>query len=140
MYKRSFKKFYGILIEGKVIPAIEDIKISAYKKNDNFIIIFSYANEDGKYKRGHLSMDDECELKSVKEGYKINPTKENKQFFKCGKLSYLKIKVENLEENLLSGIFISSSEKIFRNNNNTNKEGVFTFMNLSSGEYYIQSF
>ena len=33
-------------------------------------------------------MDDEFEFKAVKEGYKINPTKKNKHFFKREKLSY----------------------------------------------------
>ena len=132
----------GILIEGKVTPPIKDIKISAYNKNDNSIITFSYTDKDGKYKIGPLSMDDEYELKAVKEGYKINPTKKNKHYFNCEKLSYLKVKVEDLEGNPLSGVFISlsSSEKNFRTNNNTNAEGVFTFMDLSSGEYYIQPF
>ena len=87
-------------------------------------------------------MDDDYELKAVKEGYKIYPLKDNKHFFKCEKLSYLKVKVEDLDGNPLSGVFISlsSSEKNFRTNNNTNSEGVFTFMDLSSGEYYLQPF
>ena len=132
----------GILIEGKVTPPIKDIKISAYNKNDNSIITTSLTNKEGKYKIGPLSMDDEYELKAVKEGYKIYPTSENKHFFKCEKLSYLKVKVQDLDGNPLSGVFISlsSSERSFRANNNTNNEGFFTFMDLSSGEYYIQPF
>ena len=132
----------GILIEGKVSPPIKDIKISAYNKNDNSIITTSLTNNEGKYKIGPLSMDDEYELKAIKEGYKIYPNKENRHYFKCEKLSYLKVKVEDLEGNPLSGVFISlsSSERSFRANNNTNNEGFFTFMDLSSGEYYIQPF
>ena len=132
----------GILIEGNVSPAIKDIKILAYNKNDNSLITTSYTNEKGKYKIGPLSMDDEYELKAIKEGYKIYPKKENKYLFKCEKLSYLKVKVEDLEGNPLSGVFISlsSSERSFRANNNTNNYGYFTFIDLSSGEYYIQPF
>ena len=132
----------GILIEGNVSPAIKDIKILAYNKNDNSLITTSYTNEKGKYKIGPLSMDDEYELKAIKEGYKIYPKKENKYLFKCEKLSYLKVKVEDLEGNPLSGVFISlsSSERSFRANNNTNNDGYFTFIDLSSGEYYIQPF
>ena len=132
----------GILIEGKVTPPIKDIKISAYNKNDNSIITTSLTDETGKYKIGPLSMEDEYELKAIKEGYKIYPNKDNKHYFKCEKLSYLKVKVEDLDGNPLSGVFISlsSSERSFRANNNTNNEGFFTFMDLSSGEYYIQPF
>ena len=132
----------GILIEGKVTPPIKDIKISAYNKNDNSIITTSLTDDNGKYKIGPLSMDDEYELKAIKEGYKIYPNKDNRHYFKCEKLSYLKVKVEDLEGNPLSGVFISlsSSERSFRANNNTNNEGFFTFMDLSSGEYYIQPF
>ena len=56
------------------------------------------------------------------------------------KLSYLKVKVEDLEGNPLSGVFISlsSSEKRIRTNNNTNTEGVFIFM--ESDVYYIKTF
>jgi hypothetical protein len=87
-------------------------------------------------------MEDEYELKAVKEGFKIYPTQENKHFFKCEKLSYLKVKVEDLDGNPLSGVFISlsSSERNFKANNNTNHEGYYTFIDLSSGEYYIQPF
>ena len=132
----------GILIEGKVTPAIKDIKIMAYNKNDNTLITSSLTDEKGKYKIGPLSMDDEYELKAVKEGYKIYPKKGETNVFKCEKLSYLKVKVEDLEGNPLSGVFISlsSSERSFRANNNTNNDGYFTFIDLSSGEYYIQPF
>ena len=132
----------GILIEGKVTPAIKDIKIMAYNKNDNTLITSSLTDEKGKYKIGPLSMDDEYELKAVKEGYKIYPKKGEANVFKCEKLSYLKVKVEDLEGNPLSGVFISlsSSERSFRANNNTNNDGYFTFIDLSSGEYYIQPF
>ena len=132
----------GILIEGKVTPAIKDIKIMAYNKNDNTLITLSLTDEKGKYKIGPLSMDDEYELKAIKEGYKIYPKKGETNVFKCEKLSYLKVKVEDLEGNPLSGVFISlsSSERSFRANNNTNNDGYFTFIDLSSGEYYIQPF
>ena len=132
----------GILIEGKVTPAIKDIKIMAYNKNDNTLITSSLTDEKGKYKIGPLSMDDEYELKAIKEGYKIYPKKGETNVFKCEKLSYLKVKVEDLEGNPLSGVFISlsSSERSFRANNNTNNDGYFTFIDLSSGEYYIQPF
>ena len=132
----------GILIEGKVTPAIKDIKIMAYNKNDNTLITSSLTDEKGKYKIGPLSMDDDYELKAIKEGYKIYPKKGETNVFKCEKLSYLKVKVEDLEGNPLSGVFISlsSSERSFRANNNTNNDGYFTFIDLSSGEYYIQPF
>jgi hypothetical protein len=50
--------------------------------------------------------------------------------------------VQDLDGNPLSGVFISlsSSERSFRANNNTNNEGFFTFMDLFSGEYYLQPF
>jgi hypothetical protein len=40
-------------------------------------------NEEGKYKIGPSSMDDEYDLKAVKEGYKIY--QKNKNEFKCEK-------------------------------------------------------
>ena len=54
----------------------------------------------------------------------------------------MKVKVEDLEGNPLSGVFISlsSSKKNVRTNNNTNTEGVFTFIKLSSDEHYIKPF
>ena len=132
----------GILIEGSVTPIIKDVKILAYNKNTNTLLTSSLTDEKGKYKIGPLSMDEEYELKAIKEGYKIYPKKENNNIFKCEKLSYLKVKVEDLEGNPLSGVFISlsSSERSFRANNNTNNDGYFTFIDLSSGEYYIQPF
>ena len=45
----------------------------------------------------------------------------------------IKVKVEDLEGNPLSGVFISlsSSERSFRANNNTNNDGYFTFIDVS---------
>ena len=138
--KMKFLIKTGLIIEGEVTPAMEDIEITAYNKNENVIVANAITDKFGKYKIGPLSMDDSYELKAIKEGYKIVQS-ENSQFnFKCEKLSFLKVKVIDDKEKPLQGVFLSlsSADRGFRLNNNTNAEGYFNFLELYSGDYYIK--
>ena len=130
----------GLIIEGKVTPAMEEVEITAYNKNDNSIVANAITDKNGKYKIGPLSMDDSYELKAIKEGYKIVQSENNQFNFKCEKLSFLKVKVQDDKERPLQGVFLSlsSADRGFRVNNNTNSEGYFNFLELYSGDYYIK--
>ena len=134
-------KFYlkkGVIYKGKVTPTMEGIKITALTKSEKIIISTSQTDAKGEYKIGPLSSEEEYELKAEKEGYKL--TKINKSDFTAEKLSFLKIKTQDNNGKPLVGVILSlsSSEGGFSLNNRTNSEGVFNFIDLSSGEYYIK--
>ena len=95
-------------------------------------------DKNGNYQIGPLSSEEEYELKAEKEGFKL--TKVDKSDFIAEKLSFLKIKTQDSNGKPLPGVILSlsSSEGGFSLNNRTNSEGVFNFIDLSSGEYYIK--
>ncbi|MCQ2817107.1 MAG: carboxypeptidase-like regulatory domain-containing protein [archaeon] len=137
----SFSIKNGMIIEGKVDPPMEGIKISAFNKNDNTLLTYSFTNKEGKYTIGPMPNEDKYDLKAEKEGYKIILSG-NKFDFVAEKLSFLKVKVIDTENKPLSGVFLSlsSADRSFKMNNNTNNEGYFNFIDLSKGDYYIQPF
>ena len=134
-------KFYlkkGVIYKGKVTPPMEGIKITALTKSEKIIISTSQTDKNGNYQIGPLSSEEEYELKAEKEGFKL--TKVDKSDFIAEKLSFLKIKTQDSNGKPLPGVILSlsSSEGGFSLNNRTNSEGVFNFIDLSSGEYYIK--
>ena len=134
-------KFYlkkGVIYKGKVTPPMEGIKITALTKSEKIIISTSQTDKKGNYQIGPLSSEEEYELKAEKEGFKL--TKVDKSDFIAEKLSFLKIKTQDSNGKPLPGVILSlsSSEGGFSLNNRTNSEGVFNFIDLSSGEYYIK--
>ena len=134
-------KFYlkkGVIYKGKVTPLMEGIKITALTKSEKIIISTSQTDAKGEYKIGPLSSEEEYELKAEKEGYKL--TKINQSDFTAERLSFLKIKTQDNNGKPLAEVILSlsSSEGGFSLNNRTNSEGVFNFIDLSSGEYYIK--
>ena len=107
-------------------------------KSEKIIISTSQTDKNGNYQIGPLSSEEEYELKAEKEGFKL--TKVDKSDFIAEKLSFLKIKTQDSNGKPLPGVILSlsSSEGGFSLNNRTNSEGVFNFIDLSSGEYYIK--
>lgn len=82
----------------------------------------------------------EYDIKATKDGYKIWATTENEYAFKAEKLSFLRVKIVDTEGNPLSSVFLSlsSANRSFKVNSNTNADGYFDFLELYSGEYYIK--
>ena len=136
--KFSLKK--GLIIKGKISEKMEGIKITALTKREKIIISSALTDPRGEYKIGPLSNEEEYELKAEKEGYKITSDKTQKYNFYAEKLSFLKVKTQDINGHPLSGVILSlsSSETGFRINNSTNSNGEFNFIDLSSGEYYIK--
>lgn len=130
----------GLIINGRISPAMDGVKISAYNKDNSELISSTESLSNGEYKIGPLYTEFEYDLKAVKDGYKIWATNENKYVFNAEKLSFLRVKIVDTSNKPLSSVFLSlsSSNRGFKINNNTNSEGYFDFLELYSGEYYIK--
>ena len=85
-------------------------------------------------------MENQYNIKATKDGYKIVRNGENSYNFNAEKLSFLRVKIVDTAGKPLSSVFLSlsSSDRGFKINNNTNSEGYYDFIELFSGEYYIK--
>jgi hypothetical protein len=136
----KFEMRSGLIIYGSISPAMEGVRISALNKETGELVSSTESLESGKYKIGPLYTEFEYDIKAVKEGYKIWATEENMNVFKAEKLSFLRVKIVDTNDKPLSSVFLSlsSSNRGFKINNNTNADGYFDFLELYSGEYYIK--
>ncbi len=130
----------GLIIEGIVNPAMEGVVITALNSANNEEVTRTTTNSKGQYKIGPLFKEYSYDIKASKDGFKIVSDAKNKFNFNAEKLSFLRVKIIDTTGKPLSSVFISLStaEKGFKLNNNTNNEGYYDFSELFSGEYYIK--
>ena len=115
-------------------------KWSSYNKKNNELVSSTLTDSDGRYKIGPLYKEFDYEIKASKDGYKIVPEAKNPYDFNAEKLSFLRVKIVDTNKKPLSSVFLSlsSADRGFKINNNTNSEGYYDFIELYSGEYYIK--
>lgn len=136
----SFTLKYGLIIEGKIAPAMEGVIVSSYNKVSRELIASATTEKTGSYKIGPLYTEFEYDTIAIKEGYKIVPEAKNPYNFNAEKLSFLRVKVVDTNGKPLSSVFLSlsSADRGFKINNSTNADGYMDFLELYSGEYYIK--
>lgn len=138
----TFTMKSGIIIEGKINPAMDGVNLNAYNKENNELVASTVSQQDGRYKIGPLYTEYNYQIKAFKDGYKIVPEAKNIYNFSAEKLSFLRVKIVDTNSKPLSGVFVSlsSADRGFKINNSTNSEGYFDFIELFSGDYYIKPF
>jgi hypothetical protein len=136
----KFEMKRGLIIEGKVNPEMDGVLLSAFNKKNNELVASTYTDTKGTYKIGPLYKEFNYEIKASKDGFKIVPEAKNHYDFNAEKLSFLRVKIVDTNKKPLSSVFLSlsSADRGFKINNNTNSEGYFDFVELYSGEYYIK--
>jgi hypothetical protein len=135
----TYKLKSGIIIEGKVKPGLANVTVSALNKENNELVS-TVTSSTGTYKIGPLYKEYEYDIRAVRDGYKIVLENKNSFDFIAEKLSFLRVKIVDTNNKPLSSVFLSlsSADRGFKINNNTNSEGYFDFIELYSGEYYIK--
>ena len=130
----------GLIIEGTVTPAMEGVVVTAFNIATKQAISTSTTNAKGEYKIGPLYKEYQYEIKASKDGYKIVSEPKNAYNFNAEKLSFLRVKIVDTNGKPLPSVFLSlsSADRGFKINNNTNAEGFYDFIELYSGEYYIK--
>lgn len=136
----TFHMKSGLILEGKVTPQMDNVVVSAINKNSGELIASTSTDAKGAYKIGPLNNENNYEIKAVKDGYKIVSDPKNSYNFNAEKLSFLRVKIVDTANKPLSSVFLSlsSADRGFRINNNSNQEGYFDFVELYSGDYYIK--
>ena len=119
---------------------MEKVVVSAYNSQTNELVSKALTDAKGYYNIGPLYTENEYIIKATKDGYKIVSDDKNQYNFNAEKLSFLRVKIQDTAGKPLSSVFLSlsSSDRVFKINNNTNSEGYFDFIELFSGDYYIK--
>ena len=140
IHQLSYELRSGIIIEGKITPGMEKVLVTAYNSQNNELVAKSFTNLEGYYNIGPLYTENEYNIKATKDGYKIVADSKNQYDFNAEKLSFLRVKIQDSNGNPLNSVFLSlsSSDRVFKINSNTNEEGYYDFLELFSGEYYIK--
>lgn len=136
----TFNMKSGLILQGQIVPEMDNVIVSAINKGTGELIASTSTDAKGFYKIGPLNNQENYEIKAVKDGYKIVPDSKNKHNFNAEKLSFLRVKIVDINNKPLSSVFLSlsSADRGFRINNNSNQEGYFDFVELYSGDYYIK--
>jgi hypothetical protein len=90
---------------------------------------------EGKYEVGPLYDDKQYRVGAEKEGFKFQETAGG---FKALKLGSIVVKVLDQDKAPVNGVLLSLSGSGYRNNNVTQQQGVFSFLSLYPGEYYLK--
>jgi hypothetical protein len=119
---------------------MDKVLVSAYNSETNDLVAKTFTDLNGYYNIGPLYTENKYNIKASKDGYKIVSDSKNQHNFNAEKLSFLRVKIQDTNGKPLSSVFLSlsSSDRIFKINNNTNSDGYFDFIELFSGEYYIK--
>ncbi len=130
----------GLIIRGKVTPAVSNIMVTARDTQDDSVVATATTNEAGEYKLGPLYDDKKYSVTAQKEGYRMTQETENQYNFLAEQLSYLSIKVSENDGTPLAGVIfdLSHSARTYRNNTRTTEEGKAIFEQLISGDYYLK--
>jgi hypothetical protein len=136
----KFEMRTGRIFEGKVTPEMSGVLISSFNKNTNELVSSTLTDSNGMYKIGPLYKEYDYEIKASKDGFKIVSDSKNSSDFNAEKLSFLRVKILDTNQKPLSSVFLSlsSADRGFKINNNTNSEGFYDFVELYSGDYYIK--
>lgn len=130
----------GLIIRGKITPPVANIVITATDTQDNSVVASTTSTESGEYKLGPLYDDKKYIVTAHKEGYRVTKDADSPYNFVAEQLSYLSIKVSEVDGTPLSGVIfdLSHSARTYRNNTRTDDEGKASFEQLISGDYYLK--
>ncbi|XP_049779932.1 nodal modulator 3 [Schistocerca cancellata] len=129
----------GHIIEGKIEPPLDGVKVSVFVEGSEEIIASTDTSTDGKFKFGPLSDGLKYRVSAEKEGYVLSGP-DAKTTFKAHKLAEIVVEViDKADGKPLQGVLLSlSGGESFRRNSQTDADGKRTFSSLSPSEYYLR--
>jgi hypothetical protein len=126
----------GRVIEGSVTPELEGVTISVQNKTSGEIVATVETTKDGRYTAGPLYDDFPAKLFAKKEGYMFKH--ETDGHFRAVQLSRVSVKVTDEDKKPLSGVLLSLSGDYLRNHNATDERGMFSYVDIAAGGYYLR--
>ncbi|XP_067633039.1 BOS complex subunit NOMO1 [Eurosta solidaginis] len=135
----NFIATQGLILRGKVEPAIKDVTIILfYPNNPEFSAETTQTNFKGEFKFGPIDGTLVYELKAEKESYVFSEYNRQKASFSAHKLCEIVVKVKDEEGKTLGGVLLSlSGAESYRKNLVTSEEAI-NFHSLSPSQYFLR--
>ncbi|KAM7342613.1 BOS complex subunit NOMO1 [Cochliomyia hominivorax] len=136
----NFVASKGLILRGKVVPAIKDAKITlTFPKNPELSSQTSFTSITGEFKFGPINDQLYYELSGEKESYVFSEYNPSTNSFSVHKLCEIIVKVKDEAGQALSGVLISlSGSESYRKNLITSEDGSINFHSLSPSQYFLR--
>ncbi|XP_037806590.1 nodal modulator 1 isoform X2 [Lucilia sericata] len=130
----------GLILRGKVVPAIKDAKITlSFPKNPELTSETSLTSASGEFKFGPIKDSLYYELKGEKESYVFSDYNPSTNSFSVHKLCEIIVKVVDESNKGLAGVLVSlSGSESYRKNLITSDDGSINFHSLSPSQYFLR--
>lgn len=130
----------GLILRGKVVPAIKDAKITlAFPKNPELTSQTAMTSLNGEFKFGPINDNLYYELRGEKESYVFSEYNPSTNSFSVHKLCEIIVKVRDEAGKDLSGVLVSlSGSESYRKNLITAEDGSINFHSLTPSQYFLR--
>uniref|UniRef100_A0A1I8P9T7 Uncharacterized protein n=1 Tax=Stomoxys calcitrans TaxID=35570 RepID=A0A1I8P9T7_STOCA len=130
----------GLIINGKVIPAIKDAKITlSFPNNPELETQTAITTPNGDFKFGPISENLKYKLHGEKESYVFSDFNPSTNSFSIHKLCEIIVKVKDETGKGLGGVLVSlSGSESYRKNLITAEDGSINFHSLSPSQYFLR--
>lgn len=134
----TFKARTGLILNGRVQPAIKDARITLRLKSG--VELKQVTNAQGTFKFGPIDTDSEdYELTAEKESYVFGSYDKAQGLFKAHKLCEIVVTVKDEAGQVLSGVLMSlSGGESYRKNLISGADGQINFHSLSPSQYFLK--
>ncbi|XP_037945256.1 nodal modulator 1 [Teleopsis dalmanni] len=136
----NFVATRGLILRGKVVPAIKDVKITLdFPQNPDINNQIMFTSITGEFKFGPIDENLAYNLNAEKESYVFSDYKRDSSSFQAHKLCEIIVKVKDETGNNLSGVLLSlSGAESYRKNLVTGIDGSINFHSLSPSNYFLR--
>lgn len=136
----NFVATRGLILRGKVVPAIKDAKITlSFPNNPEQTAQTTLTSVGGEFKFGPINENLKYELKGEKESYVFTDYNPSTRSFSVHKLCEIIVKVTDETGKSLSGVLVSlSGSESYRKNLITADDGSINFHSLSPSQYFLR--
>ena len=140
----EIKVVKGKLIEGKVVPPVEEVLIKLIDSTDGTYSSDVFTDVNGFYSVGPVYYFHDYKLSASKKGYKFYQSDDDQSLFISEQMSQLNVFIKSSEDSkgiMNAYIYISkvSGEQGAPLSRVTNDQGIASFVEISPGEYFIEA-
>ncbi|XP_023031722.1 nodal modulator 3 [Drosophila willistoni] len=130
----------GLILRGKVVPAIKDAKITlSFPDQPELANLEALTSVTGEFKFGPIDESLAFDLHAEKESYVFSEYNRQTASFSAHKLCEIVVNVKDEAGEALSGVLLSlSGGESYRKNLITGDNGALNFHSLSPSQYYLR--
>ncbi|KMY92670.1 nodal modulator 3 [Drosophila simulans] len=136
----NFVATRGLILRGKVVPAIKDAKITlSFPDQPELQSLEVLTSVTGEFKFGPIEESLAFDLKAEKESYVFSDYNRQTASFSAHKLCEISVVVKDESGQTLGGVLLSlSGGESYRKNLVTGDNGAINFHSLSPSQYYLR--